>query len=213
MRYVTIDEMKAIDCAAIKERGIPAIRLMENAGRAVFNEILKTKLSGEIAVFCGYGNNGGDGFVIARLLIEAGRNVWVFLAGTPREMTDETQGNLAKLTCLKHEPVRISDIEGIERLSSVLSKTELIVDSIFGIGIRPPLDEFYIKLIETINASGKYVISVDVPSGLDADTGKPLGTAVKAKKTVTMGYPKIGFRSPAAAEYMGELIVARIGLE
>lgn len=212
MKYVTVAEMKAIDRAAIEERGIPAERLMENAGRKVADEALDLSPRGSVAIFCGYGNNGGDGFVGARLLIQAGISVEVFLVGNPKKFSPETESNFNKLATLKCLPAVLSSLSDIDKISGCIKGAGVIVDAIFGIGINGMLDSFYTHLIETINSLGRPVISVDIPSGLNADTGEPLPTAVRAAKTVTMGYPKVGFRSPAAKEYIGEVIVADIGL-
>ena len=208
MKYVTVKEMKELDSRAMEERGIPASFLMENAGKAIAAEAMKMIKKGTIFVFCGYGNNGGDGFVACRHLLLNGYPVETFLVGDPKPFSPETQANYRALVALKHTPSVISDVKSIEGLPS----PDLIIDAIFGIGLRGIPDEFFLNLIDRINGFGCSVIAADVPSGLDADTGKPLGSTVRATKTVTMGYPKIGFQNPAAKEYLGEVICADIGL-
>ncbi|MFH2068980.1 MAG: NAD(P)H-hydrate epimerase [Candidatus Omnitrophota bacterium] len=212
MRYVTVKEMKELDSRAIKEGGIPASFLMENAGKAIAAEAVKTVRKGKFFVFCGYGNNGGDGFVAGRHLLLKGYQVETFLVGNPKPFSPETQANYQALAAMNHTPVVISDAKGIDKAFDNLPVPGLVIDAIFGIGIRGIPDEFYLKLINRINGFGSPVIAADVPSGLNADTGKPLGSAVKALKTVTLGYPKIGFQNPAAKPYTGEVICADIGL-
>jgi NAD(P)H-hydrate epimerase len=212
MRYVTADEMKAIDKYTIEKRGAPAALLMENAGKAVAQEVWKLSPRGEAAVFCGYGNNGGDGFVAARYLIEKGCSVKVFLAGRPKPLKTETETNFKKLVDMKNPPLTLTGEEDIDRVFSEIRSARVIIDALFGIGMKGRLESFYVELVNRINAFGAPVISVDIPSGLDADTGKPLPVAVKAFKTVTFGFPKIGFRSQEAKNYTGEVMIADIGL-
>ena len=204
--------MKELDSRAIKQCGIAVYSLMENAGKAIAAEAMKTVRKGKVFVFCGYGNNGGDGFVAGRYLLLNGYLVETFLVGNPRPFSPETQANYQALVAMNRMPVNVSTAEEIGKVFVQLPAPDLLIDAIFGIGIRGVLDEFFIKLIDRINGFGCPVIAADVPSGLDADTGKPLGAAVRALKTVTLGYPKIGFQNPAAKLYTGEVICADIGL-
>ena len=167
---------------------------------------------GKVFVFCGYGNNGGDGFVVGRHLLLNGYLVETFLVGNPKPFSLETQANYQALVAVNHTPVTVSTVEEIDKVFVQLTAPDLVIDAIFGIGIRGILDEFFLKLIDRINGFNCPVIAADIPSGLDADTGNPLGAAVKALKTVTLGYPKIGFQNPAAKPYLGEVICADIGL-
>jgi NAD(P)H-hydrate epimerase len=212
MMYVTVKEMKELDRIAIEEHGILASRLMENAGRAVADNSENFIKKGETFVFSGYGNNGGDGFVAARHLLKKGFNVRVFLVGKPKDMTPEAAAHLKSLKKMKVFPVKIAAEEDIARISRAMKKPDVIIDAIFGIGVKGPLDSFYSGLIGVINSLNVPVVAVDVPSGLDADTGRPLGCAIKAARTVTLGLPKAGFKSAEAKDYVGELIVADIGL-
>jgi 23S rRNA (cytosine1962-C5)-methyltransferase len=212
MRYVTKDEMREIDRIAIEERGIPAVALMESAGRAVAQECAKLLKKGKVAVFSGYGNNGGDGFVAARYLIKKGYEVSVFLAGRPKPLSPETNNKLEELLSAGTTLNVISDEKTLDAAFKKIGSPDLVVDAIFGIGARAPLDALYINLIDRINALGSPVVAIDIPSGLDADTGQPLPRAIKASITVTIGYPKTGFERPEAKEYVGRLFVADIGL-
>jgi NAD(P)H-hydrate epimerase len=212
MRYVTAAEMKAIDKTAIEKYGVPAARLMENAGAAVAGEIFKSAKPGNVLVVAGYGNNGGDGFVIARLLLKKGLGVSVMLAGRPRPFSNETGNNFKALLDAGCAPRAIYDVSSMEKAFTGLPPCELVVDALFGIGIKGPLDRFYVALIEKINSSGANIIAVDLPSGLDADEGTPCPSAVKASKTITFGLLKAGFKNEASKSYIGEIIVADIGI-
>ncbi|MDP2913362.1 MAG: NAD(P)H-hydrate epimerase [Candidatus Omnitrophota bacterium] len=211
MRYVTRDEMKQIDRDAI-EQGVPGATLMENAGKAVAAEAMTLAQEGKIVVLCGYGNNGGDGLVAARHLAQKGREVTVFLVGKPKSLSPETNDNLERLFDIGLRPEIISSRDDIARIFGKCPKPGLIIDAIFGIGLRGEIDDFYSVLIGQINSIGAPVLSVDIPSGLDADTGSAIIKAVKAAVTVTLGYPKAGFKNEKAKEYIGRLIVADIGL-
>jgi 23S rRNA (cytosine1962-C5)-methyltransferase len=213
MRYVTAGEMKELDRRAIEEHGIPAKILMENAGAAVAREAKKAVGKGRAVVFCGYGNNGGDGLAAARRLVKDGCGVTVIFAGKPKSLSPETNYNLEEILKLNINPLFISGIDEIAPTFKKLAPPAAVIDAIFGIGIKGGLDDFFSKLIGEINALGAPIISCDIPSGLDADTGNPLPVAVKAAVTVTFGYPKEGFRNTRSKEYTGKLIVADIGLE
>ena len=229
MRYVTAKEMKELDSRAINQRGVPASLLMENAGKAIVVEALKTGKKGKVFVFCGYGNNGGDGLVASRYLLRNNYPVETFLVGNPKPFSPEAQANYQALVAMNHTPLTLPSPlapkahsplarrgedkgEGVIKTFDALPVPDLVIDAIFGIGLKGILDEFFLKLIDRINGFGCPVIAADVPSGLDADTGKPLGAAVRAWKTVTLSYPKIGFQNPAAKEYLGEVICVDIGL-
>jgi len=223
MRYVTAAQMKEIDRHAIEESGIPAAALMENAGKAVAGEAEKVLERGkegkgqggnkrEVLIFCGYGNNGGDGLVAARHLAKRGHDVKVFFAGSAKSLTPETNSNLERLFPLKINPQFISNETEAEKIFSKIKRPDVVIDAIFGIGLKGPLDNFYVDLIERIGSLCAPIISADIPSGLDADTGKPLPVAIKAASTVTFGFPKAGFKNKEAEGYIGKLIIADIGL-
>ncbi|MCX5642932.1 MAG: NAD(P)H-hydrate epimerase, partial [Candidatus Omnitrophica bacterium] len=189
MRYVTVKEMKELDSRAVNQYGIPASVLMENAGKAIAAEAMKAAGKGKIFVFCGYGNNGGDGFVAARYLLLNNYPVETFLARNPKSFSPETQANYRALVAMNHTPFTLpSPLRGEDRsgFAAQASKGEgdkkgnscaiklfdglpvpgLVIDAIFGIGLRGVLDEFYRKLIDRINGFGSPVIAADVPSGL-----------------------------------------------
>ena len=210
---VTAAQMKEIDRLTIERFGIPALTLMENAGRAVADHAMRMAAKDRpILIVSGYGNNGGDGFVAARCLIEAGRDVILFLAGKPKVTTPETEANLGKLINLRCKARLIATEGDIDAVFASLPPCGLVIDAIFGTGMRGPLDAFYAKLIDTINRSGAPVLAVDIPSGLDADTGLPSPAAVRANATVTLGLPKAGFRNMAAKAFTGDVTIADIGI-
>jgi len=213
MHSVTAAQMRAIDRAAIDVYGVPAARLMERAGTAVTVEALKiAKKTASILVVSGYGNNGGDGFVTARQLIDSGFHVTVFLAGKPKLLTPEAEDNLGELIKRGNRAEMLSDIEGIDKAFEALGTCDLVIDAIFGTGIHGVLEEFYKVLIEKLNSLGAAVISIDLPSGLDADTGRACPVAVQAFKTVALAFPKTGFKNPESKKYTGEVVIADIGI-
>ena len=191
MKPVSREEIEEIDLRAQKEYGIPADVLMEAAGKRVAEEILETT-SGPVLVFTGKGNNGGDGFVAARYLWEAGREVHIHTLALPTPDTPPARNHAR-----------------VENLCGLLSDEGVIVDAIFGTGLRRDVEGKYREIIEEINRRDTKVFAIDIPSGLDANRGKPLGAAVKADITITMGLPKIGFAQ--ATEFTGKVIVADIG--
>ena len=214
MRYVTVAEMAGIDRWTI-ESGVPARELMENAGCAVAGEVFAAGAVGRVLVVAGYGNNGGDGLVVARLLLERGYEVRTVLAGVPRPFRPETAWHERRLAAAGGAPERIATVGESAAFFARAPVPGVVVDAVFGVGARGPLAEFHRDLFRRLNRLGKggaLVISVDVPSGLDADTGRTLGACVCAGCTVTMGYPKAGFRNPAAAGYLGRVVTADIGL-
>jgi NAD(P)H-hydrate epimerase len=212
-RFVSCAQMRKLDKLASTQFGIPALILMENAGRSVADEaedMFKHKTS-QITVFCGYGNNGGDGFVAARHLVNRGYKVKIYLVGRPKDMNSETRINFDILNrmCVKASKIHIKQLSSIRR---AFNKTQLIIDAIFGIGIKGNLDDFYCKLIQMINDSKVPVLAIDIPSGLNADKGTASPIAIKAKKTATMGLIKKGFLNPSAKKFTGKVVVIDISL-
>lgn len=205
VRHVTRAEMIALDRRAIEEFGIPSLLLMENAGRAVADVVDRLSPAGVVRVVCGAGSNGGDGLVAARHLHNRGYDVTVLLLGEPPPGSDAGV-NLRiarKLVSVGGDAACLAEPAGA------------IVDAIFGTGLSRPVAGPPADVIARINAVDRRaspVVSVDLPSGLDADAGEPLGSAVRASITVTLGLPKVGFQNPKAAPYVGRLVVADIGI-
>ncbi len=214
MIHVTAEQMREIDRRAIQDIGIPGVALMENAGRRVFEEATKmvSPRDGPIIVLCGKGNNGGDGFVVVRHLVNNGYHVEAYLVGSADEVSGDASTNLAVLDRMG---VRVDEVRKETDVSAVVSRLEgaaLVIDALLGTGLCGEVTGLYAALIAAVNGSKVPVVSVDVPSGLNADTGEPLGAAVRAARTVTFQYRKRGFANRSAREFLGELVVADIGI-
>lgn len=214
MKVVTAAEMRQIDQDTIEGIGILGIILMETAGSAIVRAIQQHYPTCQrIGIFAGKGNNGGDGIVIARQLAHIGRDVRLFLVSPPDSFTGEAQINLqiAKNLGLRIEEILIeAALEPDTSLNSIKS-CELLIDAIFGTGLRGAVRDPIATVINAINRLPTPILSVDLPSGLDADTGHPLGTSVRADRTVTIGLPKRGLLMHPGAELAGKLEVADIG--
>jgi len=207
---ISTRQAQAFDRYAQDKLGIPSIILMENAGRSVAEEAIKmgTKGLGFVAVVCGTGNNGGDGFVAARHLLNTGIKVNVFIIGSRSKLKNDPKINLNILLKMGQRVkwVRsVKDLKGIKR-------SDLIIDALFGIGLNSSVSGIYFDAINILNNSGIPILSVDVPSGLDADNGKVLGAAVRAKRTVTFIAPKKGFFRTDGPAHCGKIIVRDIGI-
>ncbi len=215
MRLVTAKEMQEIDRQAIKEFGIPGLLLMENAGRSVARTVAERirKVRGKrILVLCGKGNNGGDGFVAARHLLQQGALVKVFLACEPEELSGDARVNFNIWERLGQQVFRLSGSNGVHLLKLSLIQAEAVIDALYGTGFRGKMPEGPGKVVEAVNETGRFVVAVDVPSGLQADTGRVGGPCVRAAVTVTFGLPKIGLVLEPGAGFAGELVVADISL-
>ena len=210
MNAVSAKKMQRIDRQASEKYGIPPIILMENAGAACalyVQQMLKDKRN-EIAVFCGQGNNGGDGFVCARHLINRGFKIKLFFLGKKNHFSKEAKTNYRILLKMGKKIFKPNPVSVKRKLRDV----DLIIDALLAIGLKGRLKKPYFSVIELINNSHKPVVSLDIPSGLDATSGKVCGIAVRAKTTITFGLCKKGLLSPQAKKYTGKLAIADIGL-
>lgn len=210
-RSLSRAEVRAVDRRAIEEYGVPGAVLMENAGRGATELLCALGVEGLVTICCGKGNNGGDGFVMARHLDNREVPVRVLLFAKPEDLAGDAAinyGIIARSGLPLDVRVQPPDRESLTR---ELAGSEWIVDALFGTGlsgpVRPPFDE----IIAAINASGAHVFAVDIPSGLDCDTGQPLGSTVKAEHTATFVALKKGFAEPAAREWLGQVQVIDIG--
>jgi NAD(P)H-hydrate epimerase len=212
-------EVRAVDRWAIEEVGVPGVVLMENAGRSCA-ELIREKLAGveeaRVCIFCGTGNNGGDGYVIARHLINAGFSVVVVICGDRSRVKGDAKLNLDILERLG-QPIEELELKlgAVQpEVGRLAADAEMVVDALFGTGLSGRLGDEYVELIEGINALGKAVLAIDIPSGLDCDTGRVLGAAIRASYTVTFVAVKKGFAvRQGVAQYTGEVFVASIGVE
>jgi NAD(P)H-hydrate epimerase len=216
---MTRDQVRAFDSWAISELGIAGVVLMENAGRSCA-ELVKKELAGiekpKVSIFCGTGNNGGDGFVIARHLLNDKIEVRVAICGNADKIKGDAKINLDLLRGIGRtvEQLDLTSADLDNQVARIAQGCNVLVDAIFGTGLRGQVRADYKKLIEAINAQDKPIIAVDIPSGLDCDTGKSLGAAIKAKSTVTFAAAKKGFAENSdSARYTGDVYVASIGVE
>jgi len=213
---VSRDEMQDVDQTAIEELGIPALLLMENAGHAVAEaglEICQSRSLDQVHVLAGTGNNGGDGLVAARHLANLNTidDVVVLFIGSIEE--NRSGGEAGKnLELLDHYNVKLREVNP-EQPQNWLPDSEaslLMIDALFGTGLSSEVRSPYDKIISEVNDGLYPVLSVDTPSGLDVDTGKPLGAAVEAFLTVTLGAPKDGLVEDRAVPYVGTLQIVDI---
>lgn len=209
-RLLTAKTAKLLDLEVKEKFGISTLILMENAGKAVAQEASKVfRGRKKIAVFCGKGNNGGDGFVAARHLLTQGIKPDIFLAGKISGVENEAKTNLEILLKLKTKICEVSE----RNLHSIkISKYGLIIDALLGVGLSGAVRGIYKDLISLINSSRADILSIDIPSGLDATTGKILGCCVNADKTVTFVAEKRGMVVGDGPKYCGRIIVADLGV-
>lgn len=215
---MTRDQVRGFDQWAINELSIPGVVLMENAGRGCTEIVMQhfsIKSSAKVIIFCGTGNNGGDGYVIARHLANAKIKSRVIICGQKDKIKGDALVNL-KIIENMPIPIQVFDLQAANiapRIKDTVSGSELVVDAIFGTGLQGNLRQPYIELIAAINATSQPIAAVDIPSGLDCDLGIPLPTAIKATATITFVAVKKGFKSPTAKEYTSDIYVASIGIE
>ncbi len=210
MKIVTTAEMQAIDRATSDRFGVPSLTLMENAGSAVARFVLSEyPLAERVGILCGKGNNGGDGFVVARKLVEAGRGVRVLLLADPAELRGDAavmfQKMLPRLQPLKRAPLVVRDANGLDSSDAAeIFAADVLVDAILGTGFRPPVSPLYMAAIARMNAASAPVIAVDIPSGADADAMRPAavtGSGDKARADAI-----VTFTAPRPAHVFGALV-------
>ncbi|OGP32203.1 MAG: hypothetical protein A2073_00975 [Deltaproteobacteria bacterium GWC2_42_11] len=216
MKVVDSKTMKLLDEKAIKDYGIPGIVLMENAGKGAAEIILKKHITSNsiktVSIFAGKGNNGGDGFVIARHLKNKGMDVIVYLVAKESDVKGDAGTNMNIWKKMGGKIYGITKTQDIEKHASKVKHSQLIIDAIFGTGFVNNISGIYKNVIDFINGAGKKVVSIDVPSGIDASTGRLLGCCIKADATITMVLPKIGLITYPGAGYAGKLDVVDIGM-
>jgi NAD(P)H-hydrate epimerase len=215
MRILNAAQMREADRFTIDDIGIPSLVLMENAGRQVVAAIeaaYETRLDGRVAVLCGRGNNGGDGFVVARTLVQRGVDASVFVIGPLAEVRGDARINLDILGRLGVSVVEIGDGQSWELHFSEISQCTLIVDAIFGTGLRSALGGIMETVVADVNASSIPIVSIDLPSGLSADTPHVIGDCIDASMTVTLAAPKLPLVLPPGEAYAGDVVIADIGI-
>ncbi len=215
MRVLNSAQMRQADRRTIDDIGIPSLVLMENAGRqavAAMEAMYADLGDRQVGVLCGRGNNGGDGFVVARTLAQRGVDVSVFLIGRVAEVKGDARTNLEILGRLGITVVEVADSQAWELHFSEVGDCNLIVDAIFGTGLNAPVSGLIESVIADINTSGIPVVAIDVPSGLSADSHEPIGPSIEASLTVTLGAPKLPLVLPPAETKAGDIVIADIGI-
>jgi hydroxyethylthiazole kinase-like uncharacterized protein yjeF len=213
---VSASEMRWCDDTTIRKYGVPSLLLMENAGRGVAHvagERFGSLRGEQVVVFCGKGNNGGDGFVVARHLLNTGAAITVLLLASPRELKGDARTNFEILKRLQRGSSDQLSIKPLTKaLLSKLPKAKLIVDAMFGTGFSGAVRQPYLAAIEWINRQRVPVVAVDIPSGVDGTTGVVVNSAVKGTCTVTFGLLKTGLLCNQGQDQVGELEVIDIGI-
>jgi len=214
MKVVTSQQIREIDRKAIEENNLSGLTLMENAGLGIFQSLknIYTDLRLKKAIiFAGSGNNGGDGFVVARHLYNYGVKVKVFLQASFNKIKGEAGENLNIIDEMGVELIEAETVK-LEEIQEAMQNSDLIIDAILGTGLQGKVTGLKAKIIELINVAGKEVVAIDVPSGLNADTGKIEGPCIKATHTITLALPKIGLLLFPGASYAGNVTVVNIGI-
>ncbi|WP_315111096.1 NAD(P)H-hydrate dehydratase [Clostridium intestinale] len=209
IEILTSKSSREMDKISIDKWGIPSILLMENA---VFSLLKHFKDLDDILIICGPGNNGGDGLALTRHLLNLNKRVRVFIAADTSGKTSDFNTNFRLLECLKVEIILLSEDKNLSVFKKSINECKVLVDCIFGTGLNRNIDGIYSRMINEINKSKAYKISIDIPSGLCSDTGVPLGEAIISDKTITFQSIKKGFINYEALDYIGELIVENIGI-
>ena len=207
---MTLRQAKLLDRKVEEKYGLPTLLLMENAGNAVAQEALKilSNKPGKVAIFCGKGNNGGDGFCAGRHLLSQGIKPDFFLIGQKSAVAGAARVNLDILLKLKQKVFEITP-RNIHSIRT--AKYSLIIDALLGVGIKGQVRGIFSDIIALINSAPAKVLSVDLPSGLDTDSGKALGCCVKADKTVTFIAKKSAMLKNQSRRYCGKIVVTGLG--
>ena len=215
MKILTASQMQRIDRLTSERYGVPSLTLMENAGRGVV-EFLRERFAPleqhKIAILCGRGNNGGDGFVVARLLRERGLQPRVVLLADPRSLKGDAAVNYERWAA-SGPPEVAEDSAAWQRLKPDLAGTTLVIDGLLGTGLTKPIEGFLLEVVRDVNSGlpGARVVAIDLPSGISADTGELIGECVWADASVTFTVPKVAHVFPPACERVGEWVVKQIG--
>jgi len=215
MRVLNSTQMAEADRRTTEDIGISSLVLMENAGRqvvAAMEAMHSDLLDRRVGLLCGRGNNGGDGFVVARTLVQRGVEVSVFLMGRVADVRGDARTNLEILGRLGLTVIEIADSQAWELHISELSDCTLIVDAIFGTGLKRPVSGLIQSVIADVNAAGIPIVSIDLPSGLSADSSEPIGDSIEAGLTVTISAPKLPLVLPPAETRAGDIVIADIGI-
>lgn len=211
--YLTREQVRQVDQLAITRYGMSALVLMENAGLNASRLIDQHfKPTGSAFIVCGMGNNGGDGCVIARHLLNAGWSVMVLMAGDPEKMSRETEANCNIVRAMGIATAMAPDQQVQLAALQTMSSDDLIIDALLGTGFSGEVREPAASLIHAMNETPKRaIVAIDIPSGLDCDSGQPSNATVQAQMTITFVAQKSGFAKPVASEFLGQVHLADIG--
>jgi NAD(P)H-hydrate epimerase len=215
MKIATAEVMRKLDRRAIGELGIPGMVLMENAARGTVRAMFHhfpDLLTRRVGILAGRGNNGGDALAIARYLLNREVTCQVYLLAARDEVKGDAATNLEILRRMGGQIVEIPDQQAWESLQEKVAVHDLLVDGIFGTGLNAPVTGFFRRVIDWVNSLGRPVVAIDIPSGLDADTGQVLGACIRACLTVTFGLAKRGLLVHPGVQYCGRLIIVDISL-
>ncbi|MFK7820820.1 MAG: NAD(P)H-hydrate epimerase [Planctomycetaceae bacterium] len=208
IRPLSRAEVREVDRRTIKDFGLPGVVLMENAGRGATDVLVDQGISGIVTILTGKGNNGGDGYVIARFLQLYGIECRIASTCDPNTLTGDAR---IQMLVARNAGLPISAAPDVDQLRELIDTADWIIDGLLGTGAtgaaRSPMDEW----IRLTNASTARVIAIDVPSGLDCDTGRAAGVCIAATDTITFVAPKVGFQKAEAASHVGEVHVVPIG--
>jgi NAD(P)H-hydrate epimerase len=215
VRILNAAQMREADRLTIEEVGLPSLVLMENAGRqvvAAMETVHESLLSGRVAILCGPGNNGGDGFVVARTLLQRDIDTAVLVVGPISRVRGDARVNLDILGRLGVTVVEIADEQSWDLHASEVGRCSLVVDAIFGTGLTAPLTGLLETIAADLNASGLPIVAIDLPTGLSSDTPALVGPCIHATTTVTLCAPKLPLVLPPAEARAGDVVIADIGI-
>lgn len=210
-QFLTREQCQRVDQLAIQEFGMSGLVLMENAGRQVADIIVRLEPAGPVLICCGKGNNAGDGFVIARHLDLRGVATRVAVWSPPEQLSGDAAANFQILAKSGVTVERFENAHDASRMAALMDDATLLVDALLGTGAVGEPRAPYGEVIDQLNASGKPIIAVDLPSGLNCDTGAPSRRTIRAAHTCTFVAAKSGFATPQAAPYLGAVHVCDIG--
>jgi NAD(P)H-hydrate epimerase len=215
MKVLTTQEMQAVDRRTIEEIGIPGVVLMENAGRGVAEEIVSRYSGGGLQcalVIAGKGNNGGDGYVIARHLLDHDWDVLTLVLAEHDDISGDAAVNLNALLQCQGKVLYLTTEDDFDAFADEVDDFSVVVDALFGTGLTKQVQGLHADVISWINCQLCPVVAVDIPSGIDGSTGRILGDAVNADVTVSFAFPKIGQVTYPGARHVGELVITDIGI-
>ncbi len=209
---LTREQIRRVDQVAIKEFGIPGLLLMENAGRGIAEVMLRDALAGRVVIACGKGNNAGDGLVLARQLNARSVDTLVLLFSPPDSFRGDAAANWEIHAALKLPTVDLSKINSVAEIEPHLADAAWVVDALLGTGAKGPPAAPLNFAIEALNACSSRRLAIDLPSGLDCDTGEPAEPTFRAQLTCTLVAPKVGFSMSAARPFLGRVEVINLGI-